>query len=218
MADIIREAKDMKEVEEQLETYIKENSAKFRQWYGFEYEDEREAEEAPYQEQYSTSLQPMIERQKEEAEALARQIRPQMPYNNIIENTGKILYENLPPYPFGYSLGMLVQAKRDMDKANLINSDNYYHRLGMAQIGQEANNIPGLYPAGKFWGYAKEGLDITKKVLEGQPFLEILKDSQKDLNNNDESLNWGLNNPNASVRKWLGGLDINTNTWKKQNE
>ena len=172
----------------------------------------------PYQEQYSTSLQPMIERQKEEAEALARQIRPQMPYNNIIENTGKILYENLPPYPFGYSLGMLVQAKRDMDKANLINSDNYYHRLGMAQIGQEANNIPGLYPAGKFWGYAKEGLDITKKVLEGQPFLEILKDSQKDLNNNDESLNWGLNNPNASVRKWLGGLDINTNTWKKQNE
>ena len=75
-----------------------------------------------------------------------------------------------------------------------------------------------LYPAGKFWGYAKEGLDITKKVLEGQPFLEILKDSQKDLNNNDESLNWGLNNPNASVRKWLRGLDINTNTWKKQNE
>ena len=31
MADIIRESKDMKEVEEQLETYIKENGAKFRQ-------------------------------------------------------------------------------------------------------------------------------------------------------------------------------------------
>ena len=40
MADIIREAKDMKEVEEQLEAYVKENGAKFRQWYGFEYEDE----------------------------------------------------------------------------------------------------------------------------------------------------------------------------------
>ena len=43
---------------------IKENGAKFRQWYGFEYEDEdeREAEEQPYEEQYSTSLQPMTER------------------------------------------------------------------------------------------------------------------------------------------------------------
>ena len=55
---------------------IKENGAKFRQWYGFEYEDEDESkeEEAPYQEQYSTSLQPMIERQKEEAEALATRL------------------------------------------------------------------------------------------------------------------------------------------------
>ena len=59
-----RREEDMKEVEEQLETYVKENGAKFRQWYGFEYEDEdeREAEEQPYEEQYSTSLQPMTER------------------------------------------------------------------------------------------------------------------------------------------------------------
>ena len=169
----------------------------------------------------------MTEQERQRAKTLASQIRPEIPniytdylaqYYPIIENTGKILYENLPLYPLGYSLGMLLQAKKDMDKANLINGDNYYHRLGMAQIGQQANNIPGLYPAGKFWGYAKEGFDITKKVLEGQPFLEILKDSQKDLHNNDESLNWGLNNPNASVRMWLKDLDINTNTWKKQNE
>ena len=95
MADIIRESKDMKEVEEQLETYIKENGAKFRQWYGFEYEDEREAEEAPYQEQYSTSLRPMTERQKEEAEALARQIRPQMPNmftDYLAENVADMIY------------------------------------------------------------------------------------------------------------------------------
>lgn len=138
-----------------------------------------------------------------------------MQYYPIVKNTGKILYENSPPYVFGYSLGMLSQAKKDMDNANLINSDNYYHRLGMAQIGQEANNIPGLYPAGKIWGYIKEGIDIPKKVFQGVPLSEILKDSKKDLNNNNESLNWGLQNPNASARMWLKDLDINTNTWKK---
>ena len=76
---------------------IKENGAKFRQWYGFEYEDEDERgeEKAPYQEQYSTSLQPMTERQKEEAEALARQIRPQMPNmftDYLAENVADMVY------------------------------------------------------------------------------------------------------------------------------
>ena len=74
---------------------IKENGAKFRQWYGFEYEDESKEEEAPYQEQYSTSLQPMTERQKEEAEALARQIRPEMPNmftDYLAENVADMVY------------------------------------------------------------------------------------------------------------------------------
>ena len=74
---------------------IKENGAKFRQWYGFEYEDESKEEEAPYQEQYSTSLRPMTERQKEEAEALARQIRPQMPNmftDYLAENVADMVY------------------------------------------------------------------------------------------------------------------------------
>ena len=76
---------------------IKENGAKFRQWYGFEYEDEDEwgEGEAPYQEQYSTSLRPMTEKQKEEAEALARQIRPQMPNmftDYLAENVADMVY------------------------------------------------------------------------------------------------------------------------------
>ena len=66
---------------------------------------------------------------------------------------------------------------------------------------------------GDKYGYIKYKYPEAYKLSERE-----IRDSQKDLNNNDESLNWGLNNPNASVRKWLRGLDINTNTWKKQNE
>ena len=232
--------------EQAIKNYINQKEPEWQQLYGLDYEGKEENQNQDSnsfwqplqnndfwggygnkQNTSSSTMQPMTEQERQRAKTLASQIRPEIPniytdylaqYYPIIENTGKILYENLPLYPLGYSLGMLLQAKKDMDKANLINGDNYYHRLGMAQIGQQANNIPGLYPAGKFWGYAKEGFDITKKVLEGQPFLEILKDSQKDLHNNDESLNWGLNNPNTSVRMWLKDLDINTNTWKKQNE
>lgn len=38
---------------------------------------------------------------------------------------------------------------------------------------------------------------------------------EKDTNNNFEGLYYGLNNPEKDCKTWLENLDINTNTWKK---
>ncbi len=111
----------------------------------------------------------------------------------------------------------LKDAKKEMEQHNLINGDNYYHRLGMCRIGQMGGVGSVLSPRiGEALGWAKEAHDIYKKSIKGNaPWCDTLLDSFKDLNNNYESMDWGLKNPDKDCRIWLKDLDINSNTWRK---
>ena len=228
-------------------------------------------------------IQPITESQKKEAEALARQIRPEMPnmftdnmaqdtadmvygagraingmtgsgldylgdkygidtrmsgyltqkdeegtgelvrhlgnralmadYKEIVKNIMKKAYEDYPVVKIGDAAGTLHAAKKEMDKANLINSDNYYHRLGMCLNGQKGLDS-AIYSLG--WGLLKEGYDIARKTYNGNNLADTLTDSFKDMQNNVEGLRYGLTNPDKSCRIWLNDLDINTNSWKNR--
>ena len=47
------------------------------------------------------------------------------------------------------------------------------------------------------------------------PWSESIQDSYKDMKNNMEGINWGLNNPYIDCRIWLSNLDWKNNVWKK---
>ncbi|MBQ8870697.1 MAG: hypothetical protein IJ019_04905 [Alphaproteobacteria bacterium] len=132
--------------------------------------------------------------------------------NNIWDNT----LSNYPTYKMGDAFGTLHATKRDMDmdKHNLINGDNYYHRLGMCLNGQKGLDS-AIYSFGA--GILKEGIDLYKKSIKGnQPWKKSLSDSFKDIKNNYEGTFYGLTNPDENCRVWLKDLDINTNTWKNK--
>ena len=62
----------------------------------------------------------------------------------------------------------------------------------------------------------KEAKDIyDKSIKNDRPWKETLQDSWKDMRNNWEGLNWGLNNPDENCRIWLNDLDYQTNRWRK---
>ncbi len=116
---------------------------------------------------------------------------------------------------------LLHAAKQDMDAHNLINSDNYYHRLGMCLNGQKGIDT-ALYSFAA--GLAKEGYDLAIKNYDDyknnnfswKNFKNHVKDSMKDIKNNYESSIYGLTNPDENCRVWLKDLDINTNKWKNK--
>lgn len=56
----------------------------------------------------------------------------------------------------------------------------------------------------------KEGYDIVRKIWKGQPVIETLQDSYKDMDNNIEALNYGLLHPNDNCRNWLKDFDYKT--------
>ena len=135
--------------------------------------------------------------------------------DHYIKRLADFMYKNFSFYPIGYSVGILKEAKNEMDAANVINSDNYYHRLGMALLGQESEMVPAIRPWAEILGYSKEVYDVWKKTRQGKPLAKTLLDSIKDLKNNYEALDWGLTHPQENSRIWLKDLDINSNTWRK---
>ncbi len=111
-------------------------------------------------------------------------------------------------------VGTLHATKKDMDNHNLINGDNYYHRLGMCLNAQKGLDS-ALYSFGA--GILKEGIDLyNKSIKDNQPWKESLSDSFKDIKNNYEGTIYGLTNPDKNCRVWLRDLDINTNKWKNK--
>lgn len=135
-------------------------------------------------------------------------------YDELYPKIKDDITRNATFYPLGYAIGSLYTAKKEMDDRNIINSDNYYHRLGMSQIGQEAKQTPATLLWGELLGLAKEGYDFGKKTIKGDNIFDTLKDNWKDMKNNNEALYWGLTNPNKNNRIWLRDLDINSNIWK----
>ncbi|MBO5038306.1 MAG: hypothetical protein J6C85_02460 [Alphaproteobacteria bacterium] len=128
----------------------------------------------------------------------------------------------------------LLKAKAELDVANLVNGDNYYHRLGMCQLGQLKDlSVSRKRIVSKLLGGMKEINDLYKKVIKKAPddlaevvenpvdtikfilySLDMIEDSRKDMQNNEEGLNFGLNNSDKSCREWLDGLDWRNNRWK----
>lgn len=118
----------------------------------------------------------------------------------------------------GYEdLQNLKQRKRDMDNANLIGGDNYYHRLAMCENAQKG--LPHVVTS-LGGGIVKEARDIYCKTIgkcdKETSFINALKDSYKDMGNNIEGLYWGLTNPNGNCKIWLEDLDMGSNTWKNK--
>ena len=95
--------------------------------------------------------------------------------------------------------------------------DNYYHRLGMCEVGQRVGKGDIMAPTKGFsLGMLKEAYDIyNKSVVGDMPWSESMQDSYKDMKNNMEGLSWGLNNPYKDCRVWLSNLDWKNNIWKK---
>ena len=111
----------------------------------------------------------------------------------------------------------LKDAKQEMDRINMAGYDNYAHRLAMCRIGQMGASGSILSPGiGLGLGVLKEAKDIyDKSIKNDRPWKETLQDSWKDMRNNWEGLNWGLNNPDENCRIWLNDLDYQTNRWRK---
>ena len=88
-----------------------------------------------------------------------------------------------PTYAAFDTLGILYNAKREMDRRRSNGLDNYYHRLGMCEVGQQAP-YNSFYPLmGVLGGVAKESYDVFKKTKDGMPLSETLTDSYKDMKN-----------------------------------
>lgn len=126
-------------------------------------------------------------------------------------NTATNAFKWLPEYK------TLEDAKQEMDRVNKNGYDNYAHRLGMCRVGQLTNSTWPYSPAiGAGLGILKEGKDLIDKSYYGNvPFKEALLDSLKDMKNNFEGLNYGINNPNGDCRKWLTDLDYEKNEWRR---
>lgn len=108
----------------------------------------------------------------------------------------------------------LLLRQEQMKRANIKNSDNYYHRLGRMH---DAGSLGlGGAIAGLGGGLIKEGIDLYDKSVKGNmPWRESLSDSYKDMQNNIEAVLRGLTHPDENAKTWLNDLDTNTNTWKK---
>lgn len=111
----------------------------------------------------------------------------------------------------------LRNNQKQMVNSNTVGSDNYFHRKGMCEIGQGGYNEALL---GLVAGASKEGRDITCKSFgkcgeKKQNISDVLSDSYKDMKNNIEGLNLGLQNRDKSCKILLNNLDWKTNTWKK---
>lgn len=139
----------------------------------------------------------------------------------IVENIMAKAFEDYPTVKMGDAAGTLYAAKKELNQRNLINGDNYYHRLGMCLNGQKGLES-SLYSL--FGGLLNEAKDVGLKSYDAlksdkpfwPSFWEILKDSGKDMKNNFEGSFWGLQNPDKSCRIWLKDLDINTNSWRNK--
>ena len=110
------------------------------------------------------------------------------------------------PNSFVQSYDILRSAKDEMDKGNVIGSDNYYHSVGMcenAQIGRPVSTLA--------LGVVKEGLDFYNKYKEKMPVGEILSDNIKDMGNNIRGVYYGLKYPNRNCRDIFQNLDWQTN-------
>ena len=142
-------------------------------------------------------------------------------YKEIANKIWDGAVKNYPIYKIGDAAGTLHAVKQNMDQHNLINGDNYYHRLGMCLNGQKDAETAVYSFLG---GLAKEPADIAKKtykdVRDGKAFWgslwDNIKGSGKDIYNNYEATVYGLTNPDKDCRIWLEDLDINTNTWRNK--
>ncbi len=129
----------------------------------------------------------------------------------------------------GTVAGNLFASMKDMQTANKIGYDNYAHRLGMCLNAQEGLGAAALSLGA---GVLKEGYDIYCKALDNKAgnigknmglcnnkqtssLNEAWADSKKDMANNLEGIQYGLNNPNGNCRKWLNNLDYRKNQWRK---
>ena len=109
----------------------------------------------------------------------------------------------------------LKDAKSEMEYINQRGYDNYAHRLAMCRIGQMGSNGSMFSPSiGMGLGILKEISDAREIIFkQKKPIWDTIVDSFKDLGNNYEGMDWGINNPNGDCRKWLGGLDLQNNQW-----
>ena len=128
----------------------------------------------------------------------------------------KALEEYVPAYK---PIKNLIDKKRELDKlkgTGIHGGDNYYHRLAMCENAQMGNLEAAI---SRIAGFGNEAKDIIKKTygigVERTPYIKNLRDSIKDILNNDEGLNLGLQNPEKDCKILLQDLDWETNTWKK---
>ena len=64
--------------------------------------------------------------------------------NNTLSKIWKNTLSNYPTYKIGDAFGTLHATKKDMDNHNLINGDNYYHRLGMCLNAQKGFEVDAV--------------------------------------------------------------------------
>ncbi len=80
------------------------------------------------------------------------------------------------------AFAIMMDNKVQMDKENVIGSDNYFHHKACMEAAQRSL-ASGI--AGQFFGLAKEGIDIVKKFLRTPNDIHgILTDCNKDIKNN----------------------------------
>lgn len=129
----------------------------------------------------------------------------------------KLLEDKIPAV---YPVLNLIEKKREMDKlkgTGIKGGDNYYHRLAMCENAQKGDFQAAI---SRIAGFAKEGKDLFCKTYglcgeRRRSYTENLRDSLKDLRNNEEGINLGLQNPEKDCKILLQDLDWETNTWKK---
>ena len=129
----------------------------------------------------------------------------------------KALEEYVPAYK---PIKNLIDKKNELAQlrgTGIHGGDNYYHRLAMCENAQNGRFDAAVSRAA---GLVNEMKDIYCKTSgkcgqSTKPFLVNLKESMKDLRNNDEGINLGLQNPEISCKILLQDLDWETNTWKK---
>ena len=159
----------------------------------------------------------MTSKQKAKAKKLAYEIAPKS-IKHYEKNYDNIQNRISPVYAGLDGISMLYDTMKEMERANLINGDNYYHRLGMCKMGQKNTKNPFYLPIATLAGTAKEAYDIAKKTLNDEvPMSDTLYDSYKDMKNNVEGFYYGVTHPEQDCREWLDDLDIKTNTWKTNN-
>lgn len=122
-------------------------------------------------------------------------------------------------------LAIKNSIKENTLKCNELNA----HRLGMC-LNAQGGYFPAALSLGA--GMLKEGKDIYCKAFDHKignignkvglcnrsnplSFGEAWDDSAKDMANNIEGIQYGLNNPQKSCRQWLNDLDYRNNRWRR---